>query len=67
MIGYLFYSLIYLLIYLWIIGVLCLGDIGGQIGLFLGASLLTLLEVLDLLGRVLVIKLKRKKSPHHQV
>ena len=44
-----------------------LGDIGGQIGLFLGASLLTILEALDLFGRVLVIKLSRKKSPDHQV
>lgn len=28
------------------------GDVGGQIGLFLGASLLTLVEYLDLLGMV---------------
>ncbi|KAK3748779.1 hypothetical protein QZH41_013515 [Actinostola sp. cb2023] len=29
-----------------------LGDVGGQIGLFLGASLLTLVEYLDLLGMI---------------
>ncbi|RMX47500.1 hypothetical protein pdam_00002209 [Pocillopora damicornis] len=35
-----------------------LGDVGGQIGLFLGASLLTLVEYLDLLAMVLFTKYK---------
>lgn len=41
------------------------GDIGGQIGLFLGASILTVLEIVDLLGRVLVVKFGRVKKPEH--
>ena len=34
------------------------GDVGGQIGLFLGASLLTFVEYLDLLAMVLFTKYK---------
>ncbi|XP_043922254.1 acid-sensing ion channel 3 [Protopterus annectens] len=44
-----------------------LGDIGGQMGLFIGASILTILEILDYLYEVFKDKLlgffKRKKRP----
>jgi len=44
------------------------GDIGGQVGLFLGASILTILEIVDLLGRVLIIQFgRRPKDPEHVV
>jgi len=39
-----------------------LGDVGGQIGLFLGASLLTLVEYLDLCAMVLFTKYKYRKK-----
>ncbi|XP_036102834.1 acid-sensing ion channel 3 isoform X1 [Molossus molossus] len=47
-----------------------LGDIGGQMGLFIGASLLTILEILDylcevFLDRVLGYFWKRKRSQRH--
>ncbi|KAF6085367.1 acid sensing ion channel subunit 3 [Phyllostomus discolor] len=47
-----------------------LGDIGGQMGLFIGASLLTILEILDYLcevfrDRVLGHFWNRKRSPKH--
>ncbi|XP_032222736.2 acid-sensing ion channel 2 [Nematostella vectensis] len=38
------------------------GDIGGQVGLFLGASILTVLEFLDLLWRILIHKFKKRKN-----
>ncbi|XP_028396780.1 acid-sensing ion channel 2-like [Dendronephthya gigantea] len=41
------------------------GDIGGQVGLFLGASILTLLEFIDLLARILSRKCKKKLYPEH--
>lgn len=37
------------------------GDIGGQVGLFLGASILTVLEFCDLLARIVVNKYKQRK------
>lgn len=39
-----------------------LGDVGGQIGLFLGASLLTIVEYLDLCAMVLFTKYKYRKN-----
>ncbi|XP_078356042.1 acid-sensing ion channel 2-like [Oculina patagonica] len=39
-----------------------LGDVGGQIGLFLGASLLTLVEYLDLCAMVLFTKFKYRNT-----
>ncbi|XP_036885385.1 acid-sensing ion channel 3 [Sturnira hondurensis] len=47
-----------------------LGDIGGQMGLFIGASLLTILEILDYLcevfqDRVLGYFRNQKRSPKH--
>ena len=41
------------------------GDIGGQVGLFLGASILTLLEFIDFVARILSRKFKRKINPEH--
>ena len=41
-----------------------LGDIGGQVGLFLGASILTVLEFGDLLARIIVNKIKRNQRRH---
>ena len=41
------------------------GDIGGQVGLFLGASILTLLEFIDLVARILSRKFKRRIYPEH--
>ena len=38
------------------------GDVGGQIGLFLGASLLTMVEYLDLCAMVLFAKYKYRKK-----
>ena len=38
------------------------GDVGGQIGLFLGASLLTLVEYLDLCAMVLFTKYKYRNK-----
>ncbi|XP_065666594.1 acid-sensing ion channel 1C isoform X1 [Hydra vulgaris] len=43
------------------------GDIGGQVGLFLGASMLTILEIVDLLGRVLIIKFGSRRIKDHLV
>lgn len=40
------------------------GDIGGQVGLFLGASILTVLEFGDLLARIIVNKIKRNQRRH---
>ncbi|XP_068716303.1 acid-sensing ion channel 2-like [Montipora capricornis] len=37
------------------------GDIGGQVGLFLGASILTVLEFCDLLARIMVNKYKQRQ------
>ncbi|KAJ3586060.1 hypothetical protein NHX12_012461 [Muraenolepis orangiensis] len=45
-----------------------LGDIGGQMGLFIGASILTILELFDYIYEVLKSKLCRcsdKKDKHH--
>ncbi|CAH2281635.1 acid-sensing ion channel 1C-like isoform X2 [Pelobates cultripes] len=49
-----------------------LGDIGGQMGLFIGASILTILEIFDYLyevfrEKVLIYFQNRKKSPRRQV
>ena len=41
--------------------IVLLGDIGGQVGLFLGASILTVLEFCDLLARIIVNKVKQRK------
>ena len=41
------------------------GDIGGQVGLFLGASILTLLEFIDLVARILNRKFKKKLYAEH--
>ncbi|MEQ2302315.1 Acid-sensing ion channel 1B [Ameca splendens] len=45
-----------------------LGDIGGQMGLFIGASILSILEIFDYLYEVIKYKLSRcsdKKHKHH--
>ena len=48
-----------ILLLMFILFLLCiLGDVGGQIGLFLGASLLTFVEYLDLCAMVLFTKYK---------
>lgn len=42
---------------------LLVGDIGGSMGLFIGASMLTVLEVIDLiLLQILVFKTKKKND-----
>lgn len=41
-----------------------LGDIGGQLGLFVGISFITLAEFVELLLRLI---LPRKKTPPNQV
>ena len=41
------------------------GDIGRQVRLFLGASILTLLEFIDFVARILSRKFKRKINPEH--
>lgn len=43
-----------------------LGDIGGQVGLFLGASILTMLEFIDLVSRILGRKLKKRLHSTHE-
>ncbi|XP_051997114.1 acid-sensing ion channel 4-B-like [Xyrauchen texanus] len=47
-----------------------LGDIGGQMGLFIGASILTILEIFDYIYEVVKYKIKRllkpNKSQKHQ-
>ncbi|KAL6456045.1 hypothetical protein MHYP_G00358960 [Metynnis hypsauchen] len=40
-----------------------LGDIGGQMGLFIGASILTILEILDYIYEVVKYKIKRLLRP----
>ncbi|XP_057193440.1 acid-sensing ion channel 4-B isoform X2 [Triplophysa rosa] len=40
-----------------------LGDIGGQMGLFIGASILTILEILDFIYEVVKCKIKRLLKP----
>ena len=47
-----------------LLGVSLLGDIGGQLGLFVGISFITLIEFLDLLLRLI---LPRKKTTLNQV
>ncbi|KAL1251782.1 hypothetical protein QQF64_019578 [Cirrhinus molitorella] len=43
-----------------------LGDIGGQMGLFIGASILTILELFDYLYEVIKFKLCRCAKKKHQ-
>uniref|UniRef100_A0A8C4RXY6 Acid-sensing ion channel 1-like n=1 Tax=Erpetoichthys calabaricus TaxID=27687 RepID=A0A8C4RXY6_ERPCA len=46
-----------------------LGDIGGQMGLFIGASILTILELFDYLYEVIKHKIYRTlkcQKPHHK-
>uniref|UniRef100_A0A671S3N6 Acid-sensing ion channel 1 n=1 Tax=Sinocyclocheilus anshuiensis TaxID=1608454 RepID=A0A671S3N6_9TELE len=43
-----------------------LGDIGGQMGLFIGASILTILELFDYLYEVIKFKLCRCSKKKHQ-
>ena len=43
------------------------GDAGGQLGLVLGASFITLLEVIDLFVMVVVSWLKSKRSEERRV
>lgn len=40
------------------------GDIGGQMGLFIGASILTILEILDYIYEVFHYITKRCKHAH---
>uniref|UniRef100_A0A8C2IJU5 Acid-sensing (proton-gated) ion channel family member 4b n=1 Tax=Cyprinus carpio TaxID=7962 RepID=A0A8C2IJU5_CYPCA len=40
-----------------------LGDIGGQMGLFIGASILTILEILDYIYEVVKYKIKKLLKP----
>ncbi|KXJ28002.1 Acid-sensing ion channel 2 [Exaiptasia diaphana] len=40
------------------------GDIGGQVGLFLGASILTVLEFFDLFLRIMAYKLNLRRHAH---
>ncbi|KAG7282930.1 hypothetical protein CRUP_018430, partial [Coryphaenoides rupestris] len=43
-----------------------LGDIGGQMGLFIGASILTILEILDYIYEVMKSRLQRLLKPRKQ-
>ncbi|XP_062861654.1 acid-sensing ion channel 4-A [Trichomycterus rosablanca] len=43
-----------------------LGDIGGQMGLFIGASVLTILEILDYIYEVIKFRLQRVLKPQKE-
>ncbi|KAF5888377.1 acid-sensing ion channel 4-like isoform X2, partial [Clarias magur] len=43
-----------------------LGDIGGQMGLFIGASILTILEILDYIYEVVKFRLQRALRPQKE-
>ncbi|KAI5627514.1 acid-sensing ion channel 4 [Silurus asotus] len=43
-----------------------LGDIGGQMGLFIGASILTILEILDYIYEVIKFRLQRLLRPQKE-
>ncbi|XP_061082333.1 acid-sensing ion channel 4-A isoform X2 [Conger conger] len=43
-----------------------LGDIGGQMGLFIGASILTILEILDFIYEVIKCRLQRLLRPEKE-
>ncbi|XP_047670389.1 acid-sensing ion channel 4-A [Tachysurus fulvidraco] len=43
-----------------------LGDIGGQMGLFIGASILTVLEILDYIYEVIKFRLQRVLRPQKE-
>ncbi|XP_060683694.1 acid-sensing ion channel 4-A [Hemiscyllium ocellatum] len=41
-----------------------LGDIGGHMGLFIGASLLTILEIIDYIFELIRVKVRQVLTPH---